>query len=281
MTYHSYKRGRNFEQSRLFFRFPLPRPVPFSETPLSIVVSIASPAGAAWDRSLRARGSSSTVPGGPSQTTRPPCAPQHPARCLPAFPSRPATCALLLPLAACKPCRLLAVTLIEPAIFPPRWGLVDLCLAIYIYFSCQRSPNENQVITEPVGTWGVDRRGSRSGSKAPVSRRRLASACRYRLTSRTRCVLESPQRRGVLCVPAFVAFVFLSILSPRLDPAGTAPSVSEARFLLHKPNSLVTFAWLCYQIVGIVEEVPFPESAQRLRPAPRKCPVHQHVPGAA
>lgn len=159
---------------------------------------------------------------------------------------------------------------------------MDLCLAICIYFSCQRSPNENQVIPEPMGTWRVDRRGSRSSSKAPMSQGRLASTRRQRLTSRTQCVLESPQRRSVLCVPAFVAFMFLSLSrapgwilleQPRLFP--------RPGFLLHRPNSLVTFAWLCYQIVGIVEEVPFPESAQRLRPAPCTCPVHQHVPGIA
>lgn len=158
---------------------------------------------------------------------------------------------------------------------------MDLCLAIYIYFSCQRSPNGNQVILEPVGTWGVDRRGSRSSSKAPVSRGRLTSTRRQRLASRTQCVLESPGRRSVLCVPAFVAFVFMSLSrapgwilleQPRLFP--------RPGFLLHTPSSLVTFAWLCYQIVGVVEEVPFPESAQRLRPAPRSCPAHQHVPGS-
>lgn len=57
------------------------------------------------------------------------------------------------PLAACKPHCPLAATLIESAIPPPWWGLWGLCLAIYIYFSC-KSPNENQVIVEPVGTWG-------------------------------------------------------------------------------------------------------------------------------
>lgn len=106
---------------------------------------------------------------------------------------------------------------------------MDLCLAIFIYFSCQRSPNENQVITEPVGTWGVDRRGSRSGSKAPVSRGRLASTRRQRLTSRTlRFGVPAGEERP-LCPGLCRLRVSVFILSPWLGPAGTAPSVSEAR----------------------------------------------------
>lgn len=44
-----------------------------------------------------------------------------------------------------------------------------MCLAIFIYFSCKRSPNENQVIVDPVGTWGAGRRGDNmSGSQAAL-----------------------------------------------------------------------------------------------------------------
>lgn len=110
---------------------------------------------------------------------------------------------------------------------------------------------------------------------------RLASTCRRRPASRT-VRLESLRRRLVLSVPAFIACVFLSLSRAPGWILLQQPSLFlRPGFLFHKPNSLATFAWLCYQIVGMVEEVPFPESSQRLRPAPRRCPAHQHVPGAA
>lgn len=114
-----------------------------------------------------------------------PRAGKHLGHFFPAFPSRPAeaACVPLLPLAACKPHRLLAATLIEPAISPLA-GVSDLCLAICVDFSCQRSPSGNQVIVEPMGTWarvgrhGDHVSGSRSDLRAPRSWGCVASSCR-------------------------------------------------------------------------------------------------------
>lgn len=160
----------------------------------------------------------------------------------------------------------------------PRWGLVELCLAIHIYFSCQIQMETRRSRNQ----WGLG--GGRTWFQMRFEGSRELGPPRQHLLS------EAGQQDGVwspcaggsssLSRPSSPACLFLS-RAPGWILLQQPSLFLRPGFLFHKPNSLATFAWLCYQIDGTVEEVPFPESAQRLRPAPRKCPAHQHVPGAA